>query len=54
MDKSNRRIIISQDVIFDESSICDAQMHYPSTMKVQEDDFVFYLNFLKLVTNPTL
>jgi hypothetical protein len=54
MDKSNRRIIIPRDVIFDESFIYDAHMHYPSSMKVQEDDFVFYPNFLKLMTNLTL
>jgi hypothetical protein len=41
-------------VIFDESSIYDAQMHCPSSMKVQEKDFVFDPNFLKLMTNPTL
>ncbi len=53
MDKSNRRIIISQDVIFDESSIYDAQMHCPSNMKVQKEDFAFDPNFLKPMTNPT-
>jgi hypothetical protein len=34
MDKSNRRIIISRDVLFDESSIYDGQMYCPSSMKV--------------------
>jgi len=54
MDKSNRRIIIFQDVKFDESSIYDAQMHCPSNMEVQEEKFVFDPNFLKPMTNPTL
>jgi hypothetical protein len=53
MDRSNRRIIVFQDVIFDESSIYDAQMHCPSSMEVQEEDFVFDPNFLKPMTNPT-
>jgi hypothetical protein len=35
MDKSNKRIIIFQDVIFDQSSIYDAQMHCPSGMEVK-------------------
>jgi hypothetical protein len=34
MDKSNRRIIIFQDVIFDESSIYDAQMHCQLNKKI--------------------
>jgi hypothetical protein len=54
MDKSNRRIIISQDVLFDESSIYDGQMHRPSSMKVKKEDFAFDPNFLKPMTNPTL
>jgi hypothetical protein len=54
MDKSNRRVIIFRDVIFDESSIYDAQMHCPSSMKVQKEDFAFDPNFLKPMTNPTL
>jgi hypothetical protein len=54
MDKSYRRIIISQDVLFDESSIYDGQMHCPSNMKVKKEDFAFDPNFLKPMTNPTL
>jgi hypothetical protein len=54
MDKSNRIIIIFQDVIFDESSIYDAQMHCLSSMEVQEEFIFFDPNFLNPMTNPTL
>jgi hypothetical protein len=36
MDKSNGRIINFQDVISDESSIYDAQMHCPSSWKFKK------------------
>jgi hypothetical protein len=52
MDKSNKRIIISRDVLFDESSIYDAQMHCPSSMKVQKEDFAFGPRFLEANDKP--
>jgi hypothetical protein len=58
MDISSRQIIISKNVIFDETQIYDVKKKI-SNIKVHDDtfanenDLTFNPNFMKLVTIPT-